>query len=119
MWFNVDFHSHVPVYVQIKENIKNLILSGKLKSGDFVPSIRNLARDIGVNVNTVARAYRELEQEGIIRPERGEGYIVVQLDEEKLKNEMFEELKRVIRKLNSIGISKNDIYKIVEEEFRR
>jgi len=76
LWFRIDFHSSKPIYEQIKERIKLLILSGKLKEGEFVPSIRSLAEDLGVNLNTVARAYRELVQEGVLEVRRGEGYIV-------------------------------------------
>jgi len=64
MWFAIDFSSHTPVYVQIKDNIKASILSGKLKTGDYIPSIRNLAKDIGVNINTVARPTESLKLMG-------------------------------------------------------
>jgi len=96
VWFVVDYHSPVPIYVQIKEKVKVLILSGKLKPGDFLPSIRTLAKDLGVNVNTVARAYRELELEGVIRAERGEGYTVVGLENavhEKIKQQIITDSK--------------------------
>ncbi|ABS60294.1 MULTISPECIES: GntR family transcriptional regulator [Fervidobacterium] len=117
MWFSVDFHSHVPVYIQIKENIKGMILKGKLKVGDYIPSIRALAKDLGVNVNTVARAYRELEQEGIIHAERGEGYVVKKSVEDEIKIETLEELRRIVKKLKSMGIQKEHIQSILDNEF--
>ena len=55
LWFPIDYNSHVPIYKQIEGKIKELIVKGQLREGQFVPSIRVLARDIGVNVNTVAR----------------------------------------------------------------
>ncbi|MGQ9856706.1 MAG: GntR family transcriptional regulator [Fervidobacterium sp.] len=113
MWFAIDFHSHVPVYVQIKDNIKKLIVSGKFKENDFLPSIRVLSKDIGVNVNTVARAYRELEAEGIIKSERGEGYIVVGVHSEKLKSEKLSELEKMLRKCRDIGITMQEVIDIL------
>jgi len=118
MWFNIDFHSHVPVYVQIKEHIKGKILNGELKPGDFIPSIRTLAKDIGVNINTVARAYRELEIEGVIRAERGEGYIVTDIENSKIRLELIEELERMVQKLKQAGISKEKILEIVDSQFK-
>jgi GntR family transcriptional regulator len=73
MWFSIDFSSHVPVYKQIVEKIKMKIAKGELKQGDFLPSVRKLAEDIGVNFNTVSRAYKELSEQGIIEVQRGEG----------------------------------------------
>uniref|UniRef100_A0A7C5Y4P2 GntR family transcriptional regulator n=1 Tax=Fervidobacterium nodosum TaxID=2424 RepID=A0A7C5Y4P2_9BACT len=117
MWFSIDFHSHVPVYVQIKEQVKGKILNGELKPGDFIPSIRTLAKDIGVNINTVARAYRELEIEGVIRAERGEGYVVTDIENSKIKLELIEELEKMIQKLKQAGVSKEQILSIVESQF--
>lgn len=117
MWFNIDFHSHVPVYVQIKENIKSKILNGELKAGDFIPSIRTLAKNIGVNINTVSRAYRELEVEGIICAERGEGYFVTNIENSKIKLELIEEFEKMIQRLKQLKVSKKQILEIVESKF--
>lgn len=118
MWFYIDFHSHVPIYQQIKDNIKALILRGKLKPGEFIPSIRSLAQDIGVNLNTVARAYKELEAEGVIRAERGEGYVVVGVNVENLKKQALEELRKAVEKCVKAGISIEELKKHVEEVFK-
>lgn len=114
MWFSINFHSHTPVYVQIKEKIKEMILNGSLKSGEFIPSIRTLSKDLEVNLNTVARAYRELEQEGVIKVERGEGYVVVGVDENEIKNKTVTEFKQILIKLNKVGFNKEEILKIVD-----
>lgn len=118
MWFYVDFHSHVPIYQQIKDNIKSLILRGKLKPGEFIPSIRSLAQDIGVNLNTVARAYKELEAEGVIRAERGEGYVVVGVDAENLKKQVLDELRKAVVKCAKLGISIEELKNQIEEVFK-
>jgi len=118
LWFYIDFHSHVPIYQQIKDNIKSLILRGTFKPGEFIPSIRSLAHDIGVNLNTVARAYKELETEGVIRAERGEGYVVVGVDVENLKKQALEELRKAVVKCVKLGISIEELKNQIEEVFK-
>lgn len=122
MWFVVDYHSPVPIYAQIKEKVKALILSGKLKPGDALPSIRTLAKDLGVNVNTVARAYRELELEGVIHAERGEGYTVVGLENavhEKIKQQIIMELESVLRRCKELKIDKSTVFSLVEQIYQQ
>lgn len=119
VWFSVDFSSHVPVYKQIKEKIKALISVGILKKGDFVPSIRSLAEDLGVNLNTVARAYRELVLEGVLQPVRGEGYVVAELDRETFVAKMLDEFKRVVDECKKAGIDQNVLLDVIKEVFGR
>jgi GntR family transcriptional regulator len=118
LWFRIDFHSSKPIYEQIKEKIKLLILSGKLKEGEFVPSIRSLAEDLGVNLNTVARAYRELVREGVLEVRRGEGYVVSKVNLEKIRTQLETELKKKIEDCKKAGIPLERILKITEEIYR-
>jgi GntR family transcriptional regulator len=118
LWFKIDFHSSKPIYEQIKEKIKLLILSGKLKEGEFVPSIRYLAEDLGVNLNTVARAYRELVREGVLEVRRGEGYVVSKVNLEKIRTQLETELKKKIEDCKKAGIPLERILKITEEIYR-
>jgi len=118
LWFRIDFHSSKPIYEQIKERIKLLILSGKLKEGEFVPSIRSLAEDLGVNLNTVARAYRELVQEGVLEVRRGEGYVVSKVNVEKIRTQLETELRKKIEDCKKAGIPLERILKIAEEIYR-
>ena len=115
MWFSIDFSSHVPVYKQIVEKIKMKIAKGELKQGDFLPSVRKLAEDIGVNFNTVSRAYKELSEQGIIEVQRGEGYTVEVENLEDFNNEILSEIKQALKKALNTGISPNEIKKIFEE----
>ncbi len=115
MWFSIDFSSHVPVYKQIVEKIKMKIAKGELKQGDFLPSVRKLAEDIGVNFNTVSRAYKELSEQGIIEVQRGEGYTVEVENLEDFNNEILLEIKNALKKALNAGISSDEIKKIFEE----
>ena len=117
VWFYIDQNSHVPVYKQICEKIKGLIISKKLEIGDFVPSVRRLAKDLGVNVNTVARAYRELVNEDVLQPIKGEGYIVKGTGKNLVK-EKLEELRKILSDLKSIGVNEREISELVREVFR-
>ncbi len=117
MWFYIDQTSHVPVYKQICDRVKEMVISGKIKPGDFVPSIRKLAKDLGVNVNTVARAYRELVNEGVLQPVKGEGYTVREIGEDFVK-EKLEDLQKILINLRTMGVKKNEVLRIIEEVFR-
>ncbi len=117
MWFAIDFNSHVPVYKQIKENLKALIAAGKIKEGEFVPSIRRLAQDLEVNLNTVARAYRELVEEGVLKVVRGMGYVVVGVNEEGMTRENLAKLRELLLKLKQLNVERRVIEKICEEVF--
>ncbi|WP_448517548.1 GntR family transcriptional regulator [Pseudothermotoga sp.] len=119
MWFKVDFTSHVPVYKQIKEKLKLLILTGELKPGDFVPSIRTLADDLRVNVNTVARAYRELAMEGVLEPVRGEGYLVRQLNGENFMRSSIENFIDAVERCKVVGIGIERLVSLLKEIYGR
>ena len=115
MWFYIDFHSHVPVYEQIKSKIKEKIVKKELKEKEFIPSIRILAKEIGVNLNTVARAYRELEQEGIVESIRGSGYKVIGIDKDLLINENLENFKKAVLSAKNLRIAKKELLKVIDE----
>ena len=116
MWFYVDPNSHVPVYVQIVEKMKAMIASGKLKKGDRVPSIRGLAKDLGVNFNTVAKAYRELVRDGVLRPIRGEGYEVIGCGG-SFRREKLEEFRRLVEDLKEAGFGLEELSKVLREVY--
>lgn len=74
--FQLDFGDHRPLYEQIKEKLKFLIIGGVLHDGDKIPSVREFAVQMAINPNTIARAYRELENEGYIYSQKAKGYFV-------------------------------------------
>jgi GntR family transcriptional regulator len=83
MNITIDFRSGQPIYVQIIEQIQRLVAAGELKQGDQLPTVRQLATELRVNFNTVARAYRLLDEAGLISTQQGRGtYIWEQPSEE-------------------------------------
>lgn len=107
--------SGVPIYEQIKEQVKEAILSGELHADDTLPSIRQLAADLKVSVVTTTRAYSELEQEGYIYNLQGKGCFVSSVDSELVREQML----RKIESGFSIAIGAAKIAKISREELHK
>lgn len=118
---SLDFEQKVPIYIQIMNLIKRDIVTKTLKSGDKLPSVREMAAELKVNPNTLQRAYQELEREGITYTQRGMGTFVME-DEEvitELKKEMSKEIiNNFLVGMKSIGFSAKEILKIVEEKVK-
>lgn len=74
----LDFRSHTPIYLQVMERIKHLVGNGELKAGDQLPTVRQLAAELRVNFNTIARAYRMLDEAGVISTQQGRGTFVLE-----------------------------------------
>jgi GntR family transcriptional regulator len=93
---SVDLRSHIPAYVQIVERIGQLVATGVLKPGDQLPTVRQLATELRVNFNTVARAYRLLDEAGVISTQQGRGTYVLEglstAQAEELRQAALEEL---------------------------
>jgi len=118
---HIDYRSGEALYIQIKQNLKRLILTGSLKEDEPIPSVRKLAGEFAINVNTVQRAYRELEQEGYIYSIPGKGNFVSKVNEdifEKNLEEIKGELITVLEHAKSLDVSREKILKIVEEYFK-
>ena len=95
--------SAVPIYEQIKEQLKASILSGALAEGTLLPSIRQLARELQVSVITTTRAYNDLELEGFIQTAPGKGCYVKKLDAERIKEKYLMETKEAMRNALRLG----------------
>ena len=76
MWLTIDLNADVPIYTQIRNGIIEGILTGELKPGESLPSVRQLASDLGINLHTVNKAYGVLKQEGFIRVHRKKGAVI-------------------------------------------
>lgn len=111
---NLDFHSGIPIYLQIVEQIQQRVVSGELHPGDQLPTVRQLAAEIRVNFNTVARAYRMLDEARLISTQQGRGtYILEQPGEDlkqKIKAASLEvQIKRCLQSLVKQGYSREEL----------
>lgn len=97
--------SNIPIYDQICKSIKDLIISGKLDSGEALPSIRNLAKDLRISVITTKRAYEELEREGYIDTIPGKGCFVAERGIEMLKEANLMKIEEHMQSIAKLAIS--------------
>jgi GntR family transcriptional regulator len=107
----IDYQDPRPIYEQITEQYKLLVLKGVLSPGEQMPSVRKLAMELAANPNTVQRAYAELERQGIIYTVKGKGSFVsgnISLKEQK-KRELRERLQRIVREAGEIGIGLDEL----------
>ena len=103
-----------PIWRQIVREIKERISRGEIKNN--LPTVRALAEELGVNPNTVARAYREMEREGVIESWVGKGTWVKENSRKDLKEKMVEEeVDKFVESLTSMGLSKKEIKKLVRK----
>lgn len=114
----VNDTSGVPVWVQIRNHMIFLIRSGQLRPGDTLPTVRELAIQLGVNYNTIHKVYQDLETDGLVLSSRGKRSTIAEVDREGLDlpdspvDVVIEELVRVVRET---GIAKEDVRARVEE----
>ncbi|MBM7833173.1 GntR family transcriptional regulator [Clostridium sardiniense] len=115
---NFEFNSNEPIYLQIIELVRRAIATGNLMPGDKLPSVRGMSTSLGVNPNTLQRAYGELERLGITYTKRGMGSFISDRKEnsDELQYKMGIELAdKFLKNMKSIGISKANALKILEE----
>ncbi len=114
----ISNQSGVPIYEQIKEQIRMAILSGDLTENDLLPSLRQLARDLQVSLVTTTRAYSELELEGFVRTMPGKGVYVKKINDAFIRDEYLKEteeaLSAAVRCGKLAGLSVNDLHKILD-----
>jgi GntR family transcriptional regulator len=114
MKIRIDKSSRVPIYDQIEEQIKGLIHAGQIKTGDQLPTIRELSVDLSVNFNTVALAYRDLANDGVIVTERGKGTFVASTPADDEMREIRQEklnslITELLQETDRLGYSYNEV----------
>jgi GntR family transcriptional regulator len=120
MDIQIDFRSGVPGYNQIVEQIQQEIASGRLKPGDQLPTVRALAADLRINFNTVARAYRILDEMGVISTQHGRGTFIIEQDSaeasDRLRRDSLAALaRRYLEETSRLGFSAEEAAAFVEQ----
>ncbi len=120
---HLDFRSGLPIYIQIMNQIESQVLGGSLKPGDQLPTVRAMASELRVNFNTVARAYRMLDEAHIISTQQGRGTYITEVPPpevtERLRQETLEALARkYIGEALRLEFSKKEIGQIVRDQLK-
>ncbi len=120
--FKLDYSDGKPIYEQIKDNLKQLIIDGVLKVDDRIPSVRELAVSMAINPNTIQKAYKELEFEGYVYSVRAKGVFVASIEsitEDKNTEKLYKNLEDALRELYFVGESKQKVLVSVDKIFER
>ena len=107
--FSIDLTSRIPIYEQIYQEIVGLILNGTLAENDQLPSVRSLAKSTGVNPNTVAKAYQELERNGVIYSVPGRGSFVSAQNHDEFRKKVLEDFDAAVNEAFDKGIPPDDL----------
>ena len=118
MLIEIDFNSEEAIYIQLRNQIIMGIATSTIHEGDSLPSVRQLADTVGVNMHTVNKAYSVLKQEGFIQLDRRRGAVIA-LDVDKMKalDEMMEQLTILLAKGCCKNISREEVHNLVDEIF--
>jgi GntR family transcriptional regulator len=124
MRIQIDKTSRVPIHDQIKEQIKGLIHAGQLKTGDQLPTMRELSIELAVNFNTVAHAYREMDGEGVITTRRGEGTFVASTpgaaEMRRIRQKKLRELiNALFNETDRLGYTVEEVKQAIDEQFNK
>lgn len=117
MFLTIDTSDARPIYQQVADGIKELIARGELKEGSSLPPVRQMAADLGVNLNTIATAYRELQKEGLILVKHGSGSVVASSTaSERNEGELLRPIRTALTELVLAGLPRARILDIVARE---
>lgn len=120
MFTELDFRSHVPIYTQLVDRVKHLVASGVLEPGDQLPTVRQMAAELRVNFNTIARAYRILDEEGVISTQQGRGtYVLEPIPPEKasrLRSAALEGMtKSFLEHAHQVGFRPDEVAMLLDD----
>ncbi len=122
MFFHIDPHNGLAIYDQIVRQIKFAVAGGVLKSGELIPSVRELARELAINPNTIARAYRRLQDDKVLEPVRGTGLEVAGGAGERCRSERLKlirgRLRQVLTEAKQSRLDARGLRDLVEKELR-
>ena len=117
MFLTIDTQDPRPIYQQIVDGVKEAIARGQLAEGTSLPSVRQLAADLGVNLNTIATAYRELQKDGLVAIKHGSGCVVTSRHAaERSRDELVRPLRTALTELVLAGVPSKKILSLVARE---
>jgi GntR family transcriptional regulator len=116
--FRVNPSSGIPLYLQLMEQVKHAVETGALREGDRLPTIRKVAEDLVLNPNTVVRAYRELEHDGVVELKHGSGAFIkaTAAGRGRLIHEAQKVMHSAVKQLVSRGLSNDELRRVFENE---
>jgi GntR family transcriptional regulator len=119
--FRLNQSSGIPLYLQLMEQVKHAVETGALREGDQLPTIRKLAGDLIMNPNTVARAYRELEHEGVLEVKHGSGAFIKEsaAGRSRLIHKAQSVMQSTVGRLVLLGLTDDELRRIFENELAR
>lgn len=114
----LDYRDGRPLYQQVKDDLRRMMLTGLLPPDEKLPSVRSLATQLAINPNTIQRAYRELESEGYILSVAGKGSFVAQVDRlaEQQKKEALNAFRAAAQRLRALGLSAEALASLLTQE---
>lgn len=114
----LDYRDARPIYEQVRDGLRSMMVTGVLAAGDKLPSVRSLATELAINPNTIQRAYRELESEGYILSVAGKGSFVAQVDRlaEQQKKEALNAFRAAAQRLRALGLSAEALASLLTQE---
>ena len=117
----LDYQDRRPLYEQVEEKFRNLILKGVLEPGSRMPSVRQLAMELSINPNTIQRAYNELEAEGYIYSVAGKGsFVSGTADADAVRRETLRaDVKKLLNELRYLGVTEADAAALIEEVYEQ
>lgn len=116
----LDLQDRRPIYEQITEKFRMLILSGAMSPGSRMPSVRQLAMELSINPNTIQRAYMELEQSGLIYPVKGKGNFIAESESIRKigRDNYLQDLKSLVKKGKNLGFGEEELIYIIRGCFK-
>ncbi len=119
MIIEIDFNSDEALYLQLRNQIILGIATSRFREGDVLPSVRQLADNIGINMHTVNKAYAVLKQEGFVKVDRRRGAVIsIDADRVETIKELRKELKVILAKVSCKNISREEVHALIDEIYK-
>lgn len=116
MMIEIDFNSEEALYLQLRNQIILGIATSKFQEGDALPSVRQLADDIGINMHTVNKAYTVLKQEGFVKVDRRKGAVIaIDIDKMQAREDLKRDMQVLLAKSSCKQISREEVHALIDE----